>query len=359
MNKQIQNLISPYISVPEKQELNLAMLTFQKPICDPIGFQNHSGECWNDVIQEIFLFSDGIKEYSQPLLYSLKSEILEEIISSQFVPHMEINDSKKIEFIKAYIDYILLMKYRFINHYKYIISEKLGLANRLIHHKRRMSAVCGIGSAKKMVKMFEGGLGIKAEYRNLVFKNLCLIFQIPFITVPINSDRHFDSTSVAFIFSSIVFESPAFTSIGGHSVGAFCCNGSWFWYDDNTGVQPIHLESLEICFAEKEFGFMYEEDKVQFVKLVRKRTDEITEGISITQFVENGGLHVEITHKLMDGVWESYSNKDITDETRIFGIKTAEGMYEIRPKKSVAQILKEKKEKKTNVKTRKHKTFRH
>lgn len=352
MNPYIQNLVSPYLSRSETEELKLALLTFQTPICDPIGFQNHTGECWNDLIQEIFLFSDGLKEYSQSLLYFLKPETLEEIVGNRFVPHMEMGNSRKSQFVKAYIDYIRLMKYRFITHYKYIQSEAQGIANTVRSHKRRMSAVCGIGSAKKMVTMFEAGGGIKAEHRNFVFTNLCHIFQIPFVVVPVKPDNPFEPTSVAFLFSCIVFESPKYTSIGGHSMGTFCCNGSWFWYDDNVGVQPIQKETLNLCFAEKEFGFLYEADKVQFLKLKRKRSMTHPDGMGVTQFVEEGGLQVEITHRLMDGMWEPYTNKDVPDETRIFGIKISEGMYCVRPKKTIAQIIQEKR---FATKTRKNK----
>ena len=36
--------------------------------CDSEGFYQHLGECWNDTIQMIFLFSDGLKEIVQPAL---------------------------------------------------------------------------------------------------------------------------------------------------------------------------------------------------------------------------------------------------------------------------------------------------
>jgi hypothetical protein len=36
--------------------------------CDSEGFYQHLGECWNDSIQMVFLFSDGLKEIVQPAL---------------------------------------------------------------------------------------------------------------------------------------------------------------------------------------------------------------------------------------------------------------------------------------------------
>ena len=51
-----------------------AMLThlpgWKGPICDSIGFFQHYGECWNDTLQMILLYTDGLKEITQPILYN-------------------------------------------------------------------------------------------------------------------------------------------------------------------------------------------------------------------------------------------------------------------------------------------------
>ena len=41
-----------------------------EPTCVKIGFEQHYGECWNDAISMIIVFSDGYKEIMQPLLYN-------------------------------------------------------------------------------------------------------------------------------------------------------------------------------------------------------------------------------------------------------------------------------------------------
>ena len=46
----------------------VASPTASDSICDSEGFYQHLGECWNDSIQMIFLFSDGLKEIVQPAL---------------------------------------------------------------------------------------------------------------------------------------------------------------------------------------------------------------------------------------------------------------------------------------------------
>ena len=47
-------------------------------ICDYIGLSQHEGECWVDTIQQIFFFTDGLKELTQPLFYNLTDAKLHE-----------------------------------------------------------------------------------------------------------------------------------------------------------------------------------------------------------------------------------------------------------------------------------------
>jgi len=50
--------------------------------CDSEGFYQHLGECWNDSIQMIFLFSDGLKEIVQPALLDPNFDSTMELIIS-------------------------------------------------------------------------------------------------------------------------------------------------------------------------------------------------------------------------------------------------------------------------------------
>jgi hypothetical protein len=44
--------------------------------CDNQGFKNHAGECWNDTIQTLMCFSDGIREHVQKKLWNLSAEAI-------------------------------------------------------------------------------------------------------------------------------------------------------------------------------------------------------------------------------------------------------------------------------------------
>ena len=132
--------------------------------CDSEGFYQHLGECWNDSIQMIFLFSDGLKEIVQPALLDPNFDSkMESIINNErnklyflFEPDLvglnttnlgainnpfEKNSSKAIlaskvrERKNAIIEYFKVLKKRFMRHYN---NESL-----------RRDSVCDTETAKE------------------------------------------------------------------------------------------------------------------------------------------------------------------------------------------------------------------
>ena len=114
--------------------------------CDSEGFYQHLGECWNDSIQMIFLFSDGLKEIVQPalldpnfdskvesiindkknkLLFLFQSDLSDLKIKNitELNNPFENNSSKAIletkvrERKNAIIEYFKVLKKRFMRHY--------------------------------------------------------------------------------------------------------------------------------------------------------------------------------------------------------------------------------------------------
>ena len=124
----------------------VASPTANSAVCDSEGFYQHLGECWNDSIQMIFLFSDGLKEIVQPALLDPNFDSkVESIINRDdnnllftFITDLSglkttnlgaannpfenssnraILDSKVSERKKAIIDYFKVLKKRFMRHY--------------------------------------------------------------------------------------------------------------------------------------------------------------------------------------------------------------------------------------------------
>jgi hypothetical protein len=102
---------SPTLLEPTKS----SKILFDKPICDPIGFKQHSGECANDAFQQLLLFADDLKDITQPKMFDTEL-------------HSKIDDSE----LKKYIKY---MQKRFIEHYGIITGQTTEKA------KRRMSFI--------------------------------------------------------------------------------------------------------------------------------------------------------------------------------------------------------------------------
>jgi hypothetical protein len=91
-------------------------------ICDSLGFFQHHGECWNDAAQMAILYTDGIKEITQPFLYSAK--ITEEYIKT--IP--EFKDASNTTIAIALV-YINSLQRRFIRHYNLEVKRVNTITN--------------------------------------------------------------------------------------------------------------------------------------------------------------------------------------------------------------------------------------
>jgi hypothetical protein len=128
--------------------------------CDSEGFYQHSGECWNDAIQMIFLWTDGLKEVVQEKL--AKSEI--KTIDTSFIPypdlirkHFKILIEREEEERGQHKSFMAFLYRKFRSQSllkRYVIKEALlyfkSLQNRFARHyysetrRRESDSVCPI-----------------------------------------------------------------------------------------------------------------------------------------------------------------------------------------------------------------------
>jgi hypothetical protein len=249
--KKVFNLTRGYLGNNNEKELNLALNLgeFKGPICDFIGFSQHKGECWNDTLQEIFLFTDGLKEITQSLIYNLDTsyDVLSELVSSRLYPGDELN-TEKLNTVNKLVKYITLMKVRFVTHYNFLNTSrnenKKHLLEKIHTKKRRLSAACAIGSAKSIINLHKGNSnvyvpGLAIKYRNDLLLNLFKIFDIGFI-VSDYKETDTVSSSNAFIVSAYILDYVNTNTYkldddddGLHTFGFLKCDSIWKIYDDN------------------------------------------------------------------------------------------------------------------------------
>jgi hypothetical protein len=122
---------------------------FHTPICDSVGFSQHTGECWHDAWLEVALFADGLREKTQPFLYGLAEHDITEHLHDVSDPALR----------KQFLQYLNLVALRFKNHYA---MQAHGSANATAtaelvapqtrELKRRQSTLTGIASAALMMR---------------------------------------------------------------------------------------------------------------------------------------------------------------------------------------------------------------
>jgi hypothetical protein len=129
---------SQYLEEDAQEEAELQMLKQQAaeiwkvkgPICDSEGFYQHTGECWNDALQQIFCNADGLKE---PMQYTyihwvFNTDYHTQIPDVMFVPNYLRDPETSGLFVirnKFYIDelkkwfnlYLRESQKRFLRHY--------------------------------------------------------------------------------------------------------------------------------------------------------------------------------------------------------------------------------------------------
>jgi len=111
---------------------------YKGALCDSEGFYQHSGECWNDAIQMVFLFTDGLKEVIQKKLANsvidntfITDEQLNNIVilyNNIYLPRLgykAVPEHLKTQFIL----YFKSLQNRFIRHYTTESKRRNSLSN--------------------------------------------------------------------------------------------------------------------------------------------------------------------------------------------------------------------------------------
>jgi hypothetical protein len=301
------SMIRPYLENEEQKNVNIAGLSseFQGPICDFEGFSQHKGECWNDTLQEIFLFTDGLKEITQPLIYNLDTsyDSLFKLVSSKLYPDSELNEAE-LNTVNKMVKYITLMKVRFVTHYNFLTAvrntTKRPLLSKIYKSKRRYSTLCGVGSAKHAINLYHGNSnvyrpGLSPSLRNEVLMNLIRIFDVGYVVTQYKgSDKNIN----AFLISANVMKFKGdniYKGDASHAFGFLKCDSVWRLYDDNRdSFIRINERLLSLFVDEDKIALGVDNNTIFIIKYVLDNTvASITEYYDIDEnkWKEWNGLH--------------------------------------------------------------------
>jgi hypothetical protein len=249
-------------------------------ICDPIGFSQHTGECWNDAFQQIFLFSDGLKDVVQPFLYQTSPEDLAAAVASVDLSDI-IGDRNRLPIsTDAITTYLQALQARFVNHYNFLKSgderfdvcvtskDVLKAVRANVKPasvlKRQASLVFSLAATAPILGYAGEDLNVGGNIRITSWLSLILsriVLKHNFILVPLTGENN-NGSHTAFYLNSYVggvckvvtgSDGELFLankkSGSGHAMAFFVCGGRVYYYDDNHGVYLTSMPSTEIRFV--------------------------------------------------------------------------------------------------------------
>jgi ankyrin repeat protein len=258
-----------------------SLFTELGPLCDSEGFYNHTGECWNDTLQMIFLNSDVCKESVQGKLALGEIDPFEvETIFEPVLEKMYIPEEVKEDYIRKWVGlitmYLETLQSRFRRHYyteslrldkaKNACSLddakgdaalkdmlKLSMLYRTKGKEGPLSAFAGQSftkygldvqrDPKKLLNLYEsGGETSSRDNVDMIFKHF---FSIPFTKVNYRKEYktpylYLDQQKNSFALKESVFAVyiGSYTIRGQHSGHATCfytCGNRDYYFDDNYG----------------------------------------------------------------------------------------------------------------------------
>lgn len=245
---------------------------YRGPICDPIGYSQHGGECWSDTLQQLILFSDGLKEYTQPFFYNTPYSEIEARID-RFV------DADLAPILKKYVK---AMQVRFISHYNLLVTgnpdfescveapdyrSMIAISSQVpssfsAEHKlyRQRSLIMSLEAARSVVGWDKETSGAGRDQYELIYSSLIQLLDAGFsIRLKEHASLTGDETILGYLGLTTNYrikeylysdntKNPQFLGkIGnGHASGFLKCNSRSFFYDDNTGLFETGLPFSEI-----------------------------------------------------------------------------------------------------------------
>ena len=255
-----------------KKQGTVAYKGFDIPLPDVVGYHQHNSECASDAIQEILLFADGIREYTQPILYGLTPEQIE--VRSKIV----------LEFAQweRFSDYLTYIQKRFRSHYDvinylrlhkikpqnyYSKEEEVCELDPIFRRKKRESAEGGILALKKLKREHVyTESGMSSPLMKTTMESILKMFGAPYGITTIKDiikPNAVGSTIVSTV-SYAIGDGTVKTNTMRHATGFLKMLGEWYYYDNEAGIVKADKAIIE-AFAEGSL-YILTHKQTQFAK---------------------------------------------------------------------------------------------
>lgn len=298
---------------------------YKGALCDPIGYSQHGGECWSDTLQQLILFSDELKDYTQPYYYNTPYTTIAMKID------IFVEESLR-DIVKQYVQ---AMQTRFINHYNLIATANPEFEScvsapdyrrTMIHSDkfklyRQQSFVSALESARSVVGWEEEKSGAYTKQYETLFNILVMLTDADTsIDIKPVDEIEPGSKVYSYFLSTVYYDvqgSLGKTALkeelfvivkGGHVVGFFKCGGKLYFYDDNRGSIETNLPFSDIS---KLSGILIDRD-TNNVLFLRGSVQLYIHGLTVAEFGAEKSHSLVINTPLIWNTdrWESF-NSDI------------------------------------------------
>lgn len=309
-------------------------------ICDSEGFYQHTGQCWSDAIQMIFLWSDGLKEVVQHRLATsvIDDTFLSDVDDSALLNSQGYNGLNKEQqvalarkFKHSASEYFKIVQHRFMRHYTTEVERRklhetcssnipesryysrLVKISGLLHMKGKNAIQSEILAKKEGHRENAGGYD-----EDIAF--LLYLYSLTFFngTLEFHMSETFPSTTP---YAHAVFISVhKKTSTSGHALCFYTCGGIDFLYEDNYGPVPFNWRSLcqhieDLINRNYRFNVVFTSCKI--------KTNEYLYETEFFPLIHTQGVYLTyFNNELITIDGDSYSNNNIE-------IKVKKEMYEV------------------------------
>ena len=239
-------------------------MTYKGPICDTLGFRQHGMNCGPDTILQVLMFTDGLKQITQPTLYNITHSELVARTRTVFPPEEH----------SFMIRYFKLIQERFQNHYDALKCERdfregcESLVNAfaspsscpLLTQKHTRSPELAKAS-KIALKLGDTSVNAMRYMRvEEVLPHLLKWFRVPY---NISYDYNPRTVHAALLTTTEYTIGNTRDTPISHLSAVLRCGSRWYFYTNSDGLFPIH----DIVFAlSEDIWIVYYKKRILFVR---------------------------------------------------------------------------------------------